>query len=62
MKTEFDGGNYMAISVEKLKGGYEFFSTMDGYCLCFPNGNHKWFATYSSLEKYAKKHNIDLGE
>lgn len=50
----------MAITVEKLNGGYEFFNTMDGYFLVKPNGTHKWFLSYSSLEKYCKENGINV--
>ena len=44
----------------QLKNGYEIISTMDGYCLCFPDGDYKWFAIYDWLEKYAQENGIDL--
>lgn len=50
----------MAITVDKLKGGYEFFSTMDGYCLVKPDGTYKWFVFYSQVEEYCKKNGIEL--
>ena len=50
----------MAITVDKLKGGYEFFSTMDAYYLTEPDGNTKVFLFYSQLEKYCKENGIEL--
>lgn len=50
----------MAITIEKLDRDYEYFSTMDGYCLCEPNGTHKWFVTYSRLKEYCEKNGIKL--
>lgn len=52
-------GDDMAITVEKLKGGYEFFSTMDGYYLTLPNGETKFFVFYGKLEEYCKENGID---
>lgn len=49
----------MAITVEKLKGGYEFFSTMDGYYLTLPNGETEFFVVYSELEEYCKENGIE---
>lgn len=49
----------MAVTVEKLKGGYEFFSTMDGYYLTLPNGETKFFVFYSKLEEYCKENGIE---
>lgn len=48
------------ITVEKLRGGYEVFSTMDGWCLNFPDGKYKWFVSYTQLEKYAKENGIEI--
>lgn len=51
----------MAITVEKLKGGYEIFCTMDGWCLNFPDGKYKWFISYERLKKYANEKGIAIG-
>ena len=48
------------IKVEKLKGGYEFFSTMDGYFLVNPDGTHKFFVTYEEVERYCNKNGIEF--
>lgn len=50
----------MAIVVEKLKGGYELFSTMDAYYLYKPDGTCETFLFYSQLEKYCKENGIEL--
>ena len=50
----------MAITVEKLKGGYEFFSIMgEGYYLTLPNGKTESFLYYSELEDYCKENGIE---
>ena len=45
----------MAITVENLSGSYEFYSTMDGYCLVRPDGTRKYFESYSQVEEYWKE-------